>query len=73
GLVRDVGATTASTVTYLVPLVAVTLGVAALGESLRWNDFVGAAIVLAGILVAEGRLRRRTFVGEARGSSEAPG
>jgi drug/metabolite transporter (DMT)-like permease len=73
GLVRDVGATTASTVTYLVPLVAVTLGVAALGESLRWNDFVGALIVLAGILVAEGRLRGRRFVGEARGSSEAPG
>ena len=73
GLVRDVGATTASTVTYLVPLVAVTLGVAALGESLRWNDFVGALIVLGGILIAEGRLRRRTFLSEARGSSEAPG
>ena len=73
GLVRDVGATTASTVTYVVPLVAVTLGVAALGESLRWNDFVGALIVLAGILVAEDRLRRRRFVVEARGSSEAPG
>ncbi|MBV9097178.1 MAG: DMT family transporter [Frankiaceae bacterium] len=73
GLVRDVGATTASTVTYLVPLVAVTLGVAAIGESLRWNDFVGALIVLVGILIAEGRLRRRRFVGEARGSSEAPG
>ena len=73
GLVRDVGATTASTVTYVVPLVAVTLGVAALGESLRWNDFVGALIVLLGILVAEDRLPRRRFVVEARGSSEAPG
>jgi drug/metabolite transporter (DMT)-like permease len=73
GLVRDVGATTASTVTYVVPLVAVTLGVAALGESLRWNDFVGALIVLAGILVAEHRLPRRNLVIEARGSSEAPG
>lgn len=73
GLVRDVGATTASTVTYVVPLVAVTLGVAALGESLRWNDFAGALIVLAGILVAEGRLPGRSLMGEARGSSEAPG
>lgn len=73
GLVRDVGPTTASTVTYLVPLVAVTLGVAALGESLRWNDFVGALVVLAGILVAEDRIPRRRFVVEARGSSEAPG
>jgi drug/metabolite transporter (DMT)-like permease len=73
GLVRDVGATTASTVTYVVPLVAVTLGVAALGESLRWNDFAGALVVLLGILVAEDRLPRRRFVLEARGSSEAPG
>jgi drug/metabolite transporter (DMT)-like permease len=72
-LVRDVGATTASTVTYLVPLVAVTLGVLALGESLRWNDFAGAAIVLLGILVAENRLRGRRLPLEARGSSEAPG
>ena len=58
GLIAEVGATTASTVTYLVPLVAVTLGVAALGEQIRWNDFVGAAVVVAGIAVAESRLPR---------------
>jgi drug/metabolite transporter (DMT)-like permease len=73
GLIRDVGATTASTVTYVVPLVAVTLGVVALGESVRWNDFAGAAVVIAGIAVAEGRLGGRTVMAKARGSSEAPG
>jgi drug/metabolite transporter (DMT)-like permease len=73
GLIHEVGATTASTVTYLVPLVAVTLGVVALGESVRWNDFAGAAVVITGIGVAEGRLRWRTVVLKARGSSEAPG
>jgi drug/metabolite transporter (DMT)-like permease len=73
GLIAEVGATTASTVTYLVPLVAVTLGVAALGETVRWNDFVGAAVVIAGIAVAEGRVAGRTVRVKARGSSEAPG
>ena len=73
GLIHDVGATTASTVTYVVPLVAVTLGVIVLGEAVRWNDFAGAVVVIGGIAVAEGRLRRRTLPVKARGSSEAPG
>jgi drug/metabolite transporter (DMT)-like permease len=73
GLIHDVGATTASTVTYLVPLVAVTLGVVVLGETVQWNDFAGAAIVVVGIAVAEGRLPWRTVMAKARGSSEAPG
>ena len=73
GLIHDVGATTASTVTYVVPLVAVTLGVIVLGEAVRWNDFAGAAVVICGIAVAEGRLRWRNLPVKARGSSEAPG
>jgi drug/metabolite transporter (DMT)-like permease len=73
GLIHDVGATTASTVTYVVPLVAVTLGVVALNETVRWNDFAGAAVVIFGIGVAEGRLRWRNVMAKARGSSEAPG
>jgi drug/metabolite transporter (DMT)-like permease len=73
GLIHEVGATTASTVTYVVPLVAVTLGVLALGETVRWNDFAGAAVVITGIALAEGRLRWRTVMPKARGSSEAPG
>lgn len=73
GLIRDVGATSASTVTYLIPVVAVTLGVVALGEQVRWNDFAGAAVVIVGILVADGRLSGRRVAVEARGSSEAPG
>jgi drug/metabolite transporter (DMT)-like permease len=73
GIIRDVGATTAASVTYLIPLVAVVLGVVVLGETLRWNDFAGALVVLVGIAVAEGRLRWRTLPSQARGSSEAPG
>ncbi len=57
GLIGEIGATSASTVTYVVPLVAVALGVAVLSEHIGWNDFVGAGVVVVGIAVADGRLR----------------
>ncbi len=56
-LLGNVGATRASTVTYLIPLVAVALGVIALGERVAWYHFAGGAIVVLGIAVAEQRLR----------------
>jgi drug/metabolite transporter (DMT)-like permease len=52
------GASTAAFVTYLMPLVAVALGIIVLGESLTWNQPVGAAIVLLGVAVAQGVLNR---------------
>jgi len=64
-LIGEIGATAASTVTYLVPVVAVTLGVAVLGEAVGWNDFVGAAVVLLGVAVAGGQLRRVPGLGRA--------
>ena len=51
------GPTAASTVTYITPVVGVTLGVLVLGERLGWNEPVGAVIVLLGILLAQGRIR----------------
>jgi drug/metabolite transporter (DMT)-like permease len=56
GLIRDAGATTASMVTYLAPVVAVVVGAAVLGEHIGWNLFVGAAVVVGGVALAEGRL-----------------
>lgn len=55
-LIRDEAATTASMVTYLIPIVAVILGVVVLDEPLTWNAFAGAAVVILAVLVAEGRL-----------------
>lgn len=55
-IVRAAGATTASTVTYLVPVFATLLGVIVLGERLSWNQPLGAAILLSGIAVSQGRL-----------------
>lgn len=56
-VIREWGATAASTVTYLTPIVAVTLGYLVLGERLAWYEPVGAAVVLVGIMVGQGRLR----------------
>jgi drug/metabolite transporter (DMT)-like permease len=58
-VVRLAGATTASTVTYLVPLVSTALGIAVLGEHLVWNQPAGAAIVLASVAYSEGLIGRR--------------
>ncbi len=54
-LVRDAGATTTSTVTYLSPIVAVALGVGLLGESFAWTSVLGTLLTLAGVAVAGGR------------------
>ncbi len=43
------GATGASTVTYLLPVVAIVLGVLALGETITLSVLAGTALVLAGI------------------------
>ncbi|MGH3810919.1 MAG: EamA family transporter [Pseudonocardiaceae bacterium] len=51
-LIRTEGPTRASVVTYLVPLVSLTLGAAALGEPLSPNRFTGAALILTGIAIS---------------------
>ena len=57
-VVRAWGPTGASTVTYLTPVIGVVLGILVLGERLSWNEPVGALVVFAGIVLAQGRLRR---------------
>ncbi|WP_428963164.1 DMT family transporter [Micromonospora fluostatini] len=57
--IRLIGASLASTVTYLVPIFAVVVGVVVLDEHLAWYQPVGALIVLAGVAVSQGLLGRR--------------
>jgi drug/metabolite transporter (DMT)-like permease len=57
--IRLAGASTASTVTYLIPIAATIIGVIVLDERLSWYQPVGAAVVLAGVAVSQGLLRRR--------------
>jgi len=56
-VIRAAGPSTASTVTYLTPLVAVVVGAAFLGEHVTWYEPVGGLVVLLGVAVAQGRIR----------------
>ncbi|MCC6376282.1 MAG: DMT family transporter [Microbacteriaceae bacterium] len=56
-VLRAWGPTNVSTVTYLIPVVAVVLGFFVLGETLSWNEPVGAVLVLVGILFTQERIR----------------
>lgn len=51
-LIADEGATTASTVGYLIPVVSVLLGILALGEPVQPWVIVGMVIVLAGVALS---------------------
>lgn len=53
------GASNASAVTYLTPVVGVVLGILVLDEPLAWNQPAGAVLVVLGILAAHGRLSPR--------------
>jgi drug/metabolite transporter (DMT)-like permease len=56
-VLRAWGPTVTSGVTYVTPAVGVALGILILGEHLTWNEPVGAAVVLAGILLTQQRVR----------------
>ncbi|MFG3700315.1 DMT family transporter [Micromonospora sp. NPDC047620] len=63
--IRVAGASTASTVTYLIPVFAVLIGALALGERLTWHQPVGALIVLLGVAVSQGLIGRRRAAADA--------
>jgi drug/metabolite transporter (DMT)-like permease len=63
-VIRHAGPTIASTVTYVIPLWSTAIGFLLLGELISWNTFVGAALVIASILVT--RMRPRVPVATAR-------
>jgi drug/metabolite transporter (DMT)-like permease len=56
-ILMQAGATIASSVTYITPLVAVVAGAALLGERLAWYQPVGGAMVLLGVAISQGRVR----------------
>jgi drug/metabolite transporter (DMT)-like permease len=55
-IVGAAGATVASSVTYVTPIVAVVAGAVVLAEPLNWHEFVGGAVVLLGVAVSQGRI-----------------
>jgi positive regulator of sigma E activity len=54
-LITSEGATIASTVTYLLPVVAIVLGVLVLGENITAMILTGIAVVLAGVALTRHR------------------
>ncbi len=57
--IAELGPTVASVVTYLVPVVAVVVGVAFLDEPFELRLLVGGALTVAGIVLLNGRPLRR--------------
>jgi drug/metabolite transporter (DMT)-like permease len=62
GLIAGVGASRAILVTYLVPALALVYGILLLDEELRWTAIGGLALVLVGVAVGTGAVRRRAAV-----------
>ena len=57
-LVERIGATRAATFHFLNPFLGVAIAAALLGESLRFHDVIGVAVIMAGILAVQ--LARQT-------------
>lgn len=57
-VLKSAGATNASLVTYLVPVSAILLGTVFLGERLGPAHYAGMVLIIAGVALAQGRLRR---------------
>ena len=56
-VVAELGPTTASLVTYLIPVVAVAVGVALLDEAFHLRVLAGGVLIVVGIAMVHGRLR----------------
>jgi drug/metabolite transporter (DMT)-like permease len=63
-IITSEGATVASTVTYLLPVVAIVLGVLVLNETITVTILVGIALVLAGVALTR---RKQPAVGTEHG------
>lgn len=61
-IIADVGATRASVVTYLIPVVAVTVGIVVLDEPFEWRIVAGGALIVAGIALLRERPNLRVPV-----------
>lgn len=57
-IITSEGATVASTVTYLLPVVAIVLGVLVLGEHITFTTLGGIAVILAGVALTRKRSQR---------------
>jgi len=64
-IIADLGATRASVVTYIIPVVAVTVGVVVLDEPFEWRLLAGGALILTGLLLLRDRRLPRVQIPSA--------
>jgi drug/metabolite transporter (DMT)-like permease len=64
-LIDRAGASNAMLVAFIMPVVAIILGVAALGETVEAKEIAGAALIALGLLAIDGRLLPRFSGGSA--------
>jgi drug/metabolite transporter (DMT)-like permease len=50
------GATNLLLVTFLIPPVAILLGITFLGETMQWRHIIGMALIFAGLALIDGRI-----------------
>jgi drug/metabolite transporter (DMT)-like permease len=67
GIIADLGPTKASLVTYLIPVVAVVVGIAVLDEPFEWRIVLGGLVTVAGIAA----MNRRAPADETDGSDRS--
>ncbi|MEW6179393.1 MAG: EamA family transporter [Chloroflexota bacterium] len=65
GLLKEVGPTRTTLVTYLFPLVGVVLGVIFLQESLEWRVLLGGGLIISGVAIVNSRVMQRVRQSEA--------
>lgn len=56
-LVLRAGANNAAQVTFIIPLIALSLGFLILGEHVDWSALIGLCLILLGLAVAQGQMR----------------
>jgi drug/metabolite transporter (DMT)-like permease len=62
-IIAAAGATIATTVAYVMPVVSILAGITLLGERLTWNEPAGAAVIVAGAALTQARGRGRRHGG----------
>ena len=70
-LIARWGATRTTLVTYVIPIVAIAVGDVFLDERLRPIEFVGAALIIGGVILVTGKRGQKPLFGEARVRAEA--
>jgi drug/metabolite transporter (DMT)-like permease len=71
-LIRAWGATRTTLVTYVMPIVGITLGVIILGEQLHVAEIAGAALIIGGLVFANAQVGQRRLFGRAAQPVAAP-